>query len=129
MRADVDTIDCKPIIVYSAHKFLTRSGLQLHTHAVAVACRSSCRHRRSCKLPTSFLQARTCEVNATENSRMTPETTDSVSCTQKPIQPYLLIACVALEREDLAASPSLPVESGPPNDEGLYEGCCCGLYG
>lgn len=29
----------------------------------------------------------TWEVNATENSRMTPDTTDSVSCTQKPIQP------------------------------------------
>jgi hypothetical protein len=49
---------------------------------------------------------------------MTPDTTDRVSCTQKAIHPYLLMAAVALASDCLAASPSRPDESGAPNDDG-----------
>lgn len=104
-----------------ARKQATATCAAHQVNALAVTGRHSCKH-----MPATAVQAciHTCDVNATENSRMTPDTTDSVSCTQKPIQPYLLIACVAFDSEERAASPSLPVESGPPNEDGLYEGCC-----
>lgn len=45
------------------------------------------RNSKLLMLPEAGVPPPTWEVNATENSRMTPDTTDRDSCTQKPIQP------------------------------------------
>eukprot|EP00955_Chlamydomonas_euryale_P058377 357048-Chlamydomonas_euryale.AAC.5 len=50
----------------------------------------------------------TCDVNATENSRMTEETRLSDSCVQNPTQPPRRVALVARVRALRAASPISP---------------------
>lgn len=47
----------------------------------------------ACVLLSQWL---TCDVKATENSRMTPDTTDRANCTQNANQPYRRMALVAL---------------------------------